>query len=516
MQKTKIKIGIILDDSMVAYWQYKVIKKLINSNFSTINSIIYNKKKSIKKKSWKTIVYRLYTKLDRRLYKVAIDAFSHKDITPLINNIEDKKDVAVDILVNFSSSNINSNMSKSSKYGVLAYREAIGFWEVMYRLGTIESTLEILSDNLHPRTIYTSSSKTDRFSVFRNINTSYLKAISFLPRKVEELYNIGENAFFKKVNQQNSYPVFYDKSISDRDFSNFKVFKLIIKHFIKVIKEKINNKFYFNQWILLFNFKENSEISTSFHNFTKIIPPKDKFYADPFVVYEKGKYYIFLEELMYNTNRGHLSVIEINKDGSHSEPTKILETPYHLSYPSIVKNDKDYFLIPESKSNRTIQLYKCIEFPYKWEFQMNLMKDIDAVDATLFFYENRWWMFCNIVENRGAASFDELFLFYADELETDKWTAHPLNPIVSDTTKSRPAGDIFIYNNKLIRPSQNCSFIYGYGIKMNEILVLNEHEYQEVEINSIEPNWEKNIISTHTYSHANGLTVIDAGLKRRK
>lgn len=509
--KNKIKIGIIVDNIMLPYWQYSIIARLVNSDFAIIDSIIYNREKKEEKSSWKSVIYNLYTKLDKRLYKVNIDAFIQKDITPLIKDVKSIKN-NIDIFINFSS----SNLYLPSKYGVWRYPETLGFWEVMYRLGTVEATLEIQLNNSQPKIIYSSSSKTDRFSVFRNRNTSYLKAISFLPRKVEELYNIGEDIFFEKVNQQNSYPLFDDKNDTNNNFGNFKVSKLIIKHFIKVIKEKINNKFYFNQWILLFNFKENNEISTSFRNFTKIIPPKDKFYADPFVVYENKKYYIFLEELMYNTNRGHLSVIEIDKSGKYSKPTRILEKPYHLSYPSIIKKDKDYFLIPESKENRTIQLYKCVKFPYKWEFQINLMKDIDAVDATLFFYENKWWLFCNIVENRGASSFDELFLFFADKLETNKWTPHPLNPIVSDTTKSRPAGDIFIYKDKLIRPSQNCSYIYGYGIKMNEILILNEHEYREVEISSIEPNWEKDIMATHTYSHANGLTVIDAGLKRRK
>jgi hypothetical protein len=171
-------------------------------------------------------------------------------------------------------------------------------------------------------------------------------------------------------------------------------------------------------------------------------------------------------------------------------------------------------MIPESNNNKTIELYRCIEFPYKWEFKMNLMKNITAVDSTLFYYNNKWWLFCNMVEYEGASKNDELYLFYADEIETTNWTPHPLNPIVSDVTNSRPAGEIFIYNGKIIRPAQNSAYYYGYGMTMNEIVVLNEKEYKEKKIDSIYPNWDKNILRTHTFNHKGDLTIIDGRLRR--
>ena len=66
------------------------------------------------------------------------------------------------------------------------------------------------------------------------------------------------------------------------------------------------------------------------------------------------------------------------------------------------------------------------------------------------------------------------FLFHSEKLHSSEWIAHPKNPVVSDVTKSRPAGNIFNYNGKLIRPSQNSAKRYGYGIVYNEILILNE------------------------------------------
>jgi len=223
--------------------------------------------------------------------------------------------------------------------------------------------------------------------------------------------------------------------------------------------------------------------------------------------------YIFIEELLYSKNKGHISVIEMDLNGNIK---KIIEQDYHLSYPHIIQKSNQYFMVPESSSNNTIELYECVEFPYKWKFKMNLMENVQAVDSTFFKYNGKWWLFTNICIHLGASKNDELFLFYADTLETTHWNAHPMNPIVSDVRKSRPAGNIFTYNNKILRPSQNSTHKYGYGMKINEILILDEKNYVEIEIDEINPNWDSKIIRTHTFNHVNNLTLIDGRLKRLK
>ena len=56
-------------------------------------------------------------------------------------------------------------------------------------------------------------------------------------------------------------------------------------------------------------------------------------------------------------------------------------------------------------------------------------------------------------------------------------------------------------------------FYYFNGIRWEE---LNEENYKEQLIDSIYPNWDKNIRSTHTIGSVENLTVIDAEIKRRK
>ena len=147
---------------------------------------------------------------------------------------------------------------------------------------------------------------------------------------------------------------------------------------------------------------------------------------------------------------------------------------------------------------------------------MHLLENISAYDTTLFHHNGKWWMFTTVLEYKGASSDDELFLFYSDDLLSTDWTPHPQNPIVSDVRRARPAGRIFSSGGVLYRPSQNCSVRYGYGLKINEIRVLTETEYQETELSSVEPLWDRNLIATHTFNRTGSLTVIDAERRRFK
>jgi hypothetical protein len=283
----------------------------------------------------------------------------------------------------------------------------------------------------------------------------------------------------------------------------------------KYIFNKLKELLLFEQWILLYKLNEDNQMSTSFFEFKKILPPKDRFWADPFVLQKDDKYFVFIEELLYARDKGHISVMTIDNTGICSPPVKVLETNYHLSYPFLIEDKGEIFMVPETAENKTIELYKCIDFPHKWRFERMLMKNITAVDSTILFHNGKYWLFANVITNKGASS-DELFLFFSDTLLNDKWMSHPLNPVVSDVRQSRPAGKPFVFNNKLYRPSQNCSVRYGFGMKINQIIELSETKYKEIVVDSILPAWDKKIIATHTLNSIGKLTVIDGLMVRKR
>ncbi len=280
------------------------------------------------------------------------------------------------------------------------------------------------------------------------------------------------------------------------------------------LKNKISKKLFHYQWQLMFNL--NDDNSKQYKNFKKIIPPNDKFWADPFVVFKNKLYYIFFEEFEYNKNKGHISFLTINEDGNYSEVEKIIEKDYHLSYPNIFNLDDKYYMIPESYDNKTIEIYECSEFPNKWKFCKNIFKNIIATDSTIFYNNKKWWLFTTVTNEKDPQQKGNLLLFYSKNPLSDEWIAHPKNPIISGKKGSRSAGNIFESNGKILRPAQDGTKRYGHGIIFYEIEVLNENNYQEKISHTIYPDWDKNIIGTHTYAKENKITIMDLRVKKSK
>ena len=428
----------------------------------------------------------------------------------------------LDVFVKFGFEGLQCETSNLSKYGIWFYSHGedremkggpAGFWEVVENSPeTGSALLAVGANSFSNRVLYRSSFFTYPLSPARHRSYYMWATTTFLQRQLKLLQRDGEEKFLQKTEKFNigAHPEFRKNAVPSNFIAAVSIFKIIARLF----KELLNRIFYFDGWFLLFSL--NKDVTGGLETFDRLIPPKDNFWADPHVIQVNGINYIFIEEFSCSKNKGHISVIEMDEIGKCKAPVKVLEKDYHLSYPSVFDWQGKYYMIPESGENRTIDLYQCVEFPYVWEYKQNLMKNMTAVDTTLIHYRGKWWLFTGVAENEAAAPNVELFLFYTDDLFTGQWMAHPLNPIVSDVKSARPAGDLFLQDGKLFRPSQDCSKAYGYGFDLNEIEVLSETEYCERKTLSVRPDWDEKILATHTYARQGNLTVIDAFSRRFK
>ena len=132
------------------------------------------------------------------------------------------------------------------------------------------------------------------------------------------------------------------------------------------------------------------------------------------------------------------------------------------------------------------------------------------------FWRSKIWRNDLHKNKKTSKNEEELSIFYTKDILNDDWIAHPKNPIISGKKGSRSAGKIFEDNGKILRPAQDGRKRYGYGMIFYEILTLNENEYKEKVDHEIYPNWDKNIIGTHTYVKENKLTIMDLRIKKYK
>ncbi len=134
-----------------------------------------------------------------------------------------------------------------------------------------------------------------------------------------------------------------------------------------------------------------------------------------------------------------------------------------------------------------------------------------------YFHDNKWWLFTSIDEmEHPELTYNELFLFYSDDLFSGHWKNHPANPIVTEISTSRCAGRIFNHDGKIFRPSQDCSGGYGRALNLMQITKLSESEYEENLVTKVEPDWDKRLVGMHTFTLDKNIMVLDACTRRRR
>lgn len=265
-----------------------------------------------------------------------------------------------------------------------------------------------------------------------------------------------------------------------------------------------------DEWCLAYRTDSSSFVTKTDHaqpTAFKLLTSRSSFLADPCTFRKDGIEHVFFEEYLYAHRRGVISHSQLAPDGSLTDPIRVLERPYHLSYPFVFQAGSSIYMIPESAESHTVDLYRATRFPDQWEHDTTLLKDINAVDVTLFRNDVGWWMFTGVGEE-GSYTWDELFVFMADRL-SGPWIAHPRNPVKSDPSSARPAGRLFHRRGQLIRPSQNCSRIYGESVTLCAIDVLTKHDFSEHVVDVIPPSWIPGAVAVHTLSTSEQIEVID-------
>jgi hypothetical protein len=543
--KERLSVVILINDFIVPKWILKSIENLVGSRHARVSAVI-SKPPALsgirrKRNAGATFLIRLFKTIDRLFFRPP--DYSHRkcdlsvikegariidlnDRGGVSNGTENEKKEVIsgldpDVVIMFGMHQLDAETYDKPTYGVWTFSidnhevsdEAVhGFWEVIKHKPLTDTVLEIVkADRSENEVIYSSRESTYHYSVTVNRNRVFWRATLILPRIIEGLSRYGKNYLdqlkerHEAINSKTEWQTY--------DYSFLPVLRDLTVHIARVLALGFNKLIYTDafSWKLLTDIiKDSKTYSDDFISFHTINPPRKMFWADPFVVAKNNNYYIFVEEFIYRKNRAHISLIELDSRGEIKRSGRIIERPYHMSYPFAFKMGDSYYMIPETSQNRTIELYKCTEFPWKWEFERNIMEDIAATDTTLIFYEEKWWLFATVDLTNGISGCStELYLFYSDDPISGRWTSHPLNPVVSDESNARCAGKLFVEDGSLYRPSQDCSVRYGRGFNINLVTNLSISEYNETRVREIKPDWNGQLKGTHTLNYDGGLTVID-------
>lgn len=235
--------------------------------------------------------------------------------------------------------------------------------------------------------------------------------------------------------------------------------------------------------------------------------PGHRFYADPFPVEWQGRTFVFFEDLDHRVGKGKISAIEFDATGPVGEVVPVLEEPWHLSYPFLIEDGGELWMIPESSEHRDVALYRCVRFPDKWERHCTLLSGLELADVTITEHNGKHYLFGAWRDGTGGYS-DTLSIFHADSL-LGPWLPHAANPVLMDRASTRPAGNFVRIDGKLWRPVQDCTHGYGAALGLAEVLELSPTTFRQVVRHTLKPGPAWPGRKLHTLNRCGHLEVID-------
>lgn len=237
-------------------------------------------------------------------------------------------------------------------------------------------------------------------------------------------------------------------------------------------------------------------------------PPPREFWADPFLLRHQNKTLIYFERYCYLSQKATIACGELDDNGSLiSHPIDLLMGDYHFSYPFLHERNGEIIMLPETSSNRRLEIWRATEMPYKWELWKTALEGKSIGDPTIYKDKDGIdWLFLNISEDSFGDHDSFLYIYQIADWEEFTLIPHKLNPVITDVRFARSAGSIFIDSNgRVVRPVQQKLFgEYGKTLALVEIAELSLDIYRQVLLEVVEAKWDKHISRIHHLSIIDG------------
>jgi hypothetical protein len=540
-----LKVGLLLDGLVQPQWVARVIEDIQASACARVVLVVVNDAArdgapppnglgQRLRRYARYGLYALYNRLDARLPHYEPDALASRDLGPLLGGCplihvrprqtkhcdffepDDVRAVAaydLDVAFRFGFRILKGPILDLPRHGVWSYHHGDnrqyrggppGFWEVMQDNPVTGCVLQRLSAELDGgQVLARAQGATDRGSVKRNRNRLYWSSVPLALRALAAAHASPAAAAAEPPAYEPYSARLYTLP------SNREMLPGFVRLMGRRLAHQLCDPLLRDQWFVAYRLRKGTDTTADvFHAFKPLVPPPDRFWADPFAARWGDRYVIFVEEYVWRRGKAHIAAIPVESDGTYGAATPVLDLDYHLSYPFVFEWRGEHFMVPETRSVRRIELYRADPFPFAWRRETVLLDGVMAADATLAEVNGRWWLFYS----EGGPGHAELHLLHADT-PLGPWQRHRHGPFKLDASSARPAGALFRHGGALYRPAQDCTRDYGHQIVIHRVDRLDEEAFEETPVGRITPDWAPGVRRTHTLNHAGELTVVD-GLRR--
>jgi hypothetical protein len=231
------------------------------------------------------------------------------------------------------------------------------------------------------------------------------------------------------------------------------------------------------------------------------------FLADPFALWQEDKLHVLAEHFDYRTKHGVIRYYTYGRDFVLEDEGEALRHDVHLSYPFLIRDGADIYMIPEAHRSGGIRLYRARRFPQSWEPVGDILP-VPGVDPSVVHHDGLWWMAYARPRGRGETS-DQLHLAFAEKL-TGPWRAHPKNPVRVSADSARPGGTPFMAGGRLHFPMQDSRSSYGDAVGILRVETLTPEDVVLEPVRRLAPGaLGLDFAGLHTLSGAGAVTLID-------
>ena len=483
----KFKLAIIIESfENIKDYEINLLSKIVkNQNFSTrIYTDLPDPKILFSKKLLLNFFFSIIYFVERKFLRVTRSAqinFIKKNILSIkkLDHKNLKLNDNLNLIINLTNNNLEYNdLCKkftiwTIKNNQTNFKNLYGFFETLKNLPLTKCIL-LESKNTKHQIIDEGLYATQKYWLH---NSEFLKekSVNLFVKNLEAV--ICKNKTNLKINFHSNL---------NKEIKSFHLAQYIFVNLLMNIFYKIYTKIFVTNKIWNIYYRNDKFTNLKFNNSTKLISPKNYYWADPFLIIYKGIKYIFFENFDVKKNKGKISAVEI-KNNKIINQYDILKKNYHLSYPFIFTDKNNFYLIPESSQNKLITVWKSINFPKKWVRLKELFKGEHCADPTLFKDKKGViWLFINKSIDKYNDHNSELYIYKVKDLSFNNLVPHKKNPVITNSGNARNAGNLFYVNNSLFRPAQvNHSNIYGSAIMLKKITKLTISEYIEKPIKKI-------------------------------
>jgi hypothetical protein len=554
-----LRIGLLLDGLSLPRCFAEIIEHIERSNFARIELLVIRAEPAAahppapRGSKWRTrlrvladskkrklLGYGLYQKLDRRLFAQDNDPLEEVDIGARLagvdrisvvpiskgfihrftaEDIEEIRKRGLDVILRFGFNILRGDVLRSARYGVWSYHHGDNefyrggpalFWEIYEKSLRSGVILQVLTEELDAGHVLAKAifSTVGGLSNLRNRFTPYWGAVAMMIQKLYELHAHGWEFVEQRAVPRKPYQ---GKRKIYRAPTNGELAAWLIPAVSATLFRRMKRFFTGKQvWNWRIAWREgqslldgNEASVEDISSFRWQMPPAGHFYADPFLIEAEGRKWLFLEDYVYAKSRGVITCIEVLRGGELGEAHTVLNRDYHLSYPFVFEHEGNFYFIPETGDNQTVELYRAIEFPYRWTLEKILFHG-KALDTTVLVHDGMFWFFTTVFAPHGEGAC--FCIFFSDRLDGE-WQAHPQNPISMDIRDARAAGRVLRYDGRLFRVTQDGTENYGSSFSFREILNLTQTEYRETLVKTVFPC--KPYEGTHSYDACGGFEVVD-------